>query len=373
MSGSGLRETPLQHVHTALGATFTDFARWRMPLRYGSQVDEHHAVRRRAGVFDLSHMGEIEVVGRGAAAALDHALVSDMGTLAVGRARYTMLCEPSGGVLDDLVVYRRGPERFLVVANAANIATVLTELRERSRSFGAAVTDLTHHVALVAVQGPQAARVVGSLTAHPLEELRYYAGSDTTLAGRRVFLARTGYTGEDGFEAYIAVDDATHVWDSLLDAGSGHGIVPAGLGCRDTLRLEAGMPLYGQELSCAVTPFTAGLGRIVAFQKGDFVGREALLACGDSVPARRLVGVVARGRRAPRRGHTVIDPTTQRPCGEVTSGGPSPTLEKPIAMALVSADRSRAGTALTVDVRGRTEPVDIVPLPFYKRSTTRSP
>ncbi|WP_116214025.1 glycine cleavage system aminomethyltransferase GcvT [Streptomyces olivoreticuli] len=364
------RRTALDALHRALGATMTDFAGWDMPLRYGSERDEHLAVRTRAGLFDLSHMGEITVTGPQAAALLDHALVGNIGGVAVGRARYTMICQEDGGILDDLIVYRLAGEEYMVVANASNAQVVLDALTERAAGFDAAVRDDRDAYALLAIQGPESPGILKSLTDADLDGLKYYAGLPGTVAGVPALIARTGYTGEDGFELFVAPADAEKLWQALTDAGAGAGLVPCGLSCRDTLRLEAGMPLYGHELTTGTTPFDAGLGRVVKFDKeGDFVGRAALAAAAEraaSNPPRKLVGLIATGRRVPRAGYPVV--SGGEVVGEVTSGAPSPTLGKPIAIAYVDAAHSAPGTNdVSVDIRGSHEPYEVVALPFYKR------
>ncbi|QFR00480.1 glycine cleavage system aminomethyltransferase GcvT [Streptomyces phaeolivaceus] len=372
------RRTALDALHRSLGATMTDFAGWDMPLRYGSERDEHTAVRTRAGLFDLSHMGEITVTGPGAAALLDHALVGDIGGVRPGRARYTMICREDGGILDDLIVYRlaeteAGSSTCLVVANASNAQVVLDALVERSAGFDAEVRDDRDGYALLAVQGPESPGIVKALTDADLDGLKYYAGLPGTVAGVPALIARTGYTGEDGFELFVNPEHAVELWQALTKAGEGVGLVPCGLSCRDTLRLEAGMPLYGHELSTALTPFDAGLGRVVKFEKSgqpaDFVGRTALAeaaARAESAPPRVLVGLVAEGRRVPRAGYPVV--ADGRVIGEVTSGAPSPTLGRPIAMAYVDATHAAPGTVgVGVDIRGSHEPYEVVALPFYKR------
>ncbi|WNI19805.1 glycine cleavage system aminomethyltransferase GcvT [Streptomyces sp. ITFR-21] len=366
------RRTALDALHRALGATMTDFAGWDMPLRYASEREEHQAVRTRAGLFDLSHMGEITVTGPQAGRALDHALVGHLSALAVGRARYTMICAPGGGILDDLIVYRTADDTYLIVANASNAQTVLDAVTERATGFEARVRDDRDAYALLAVQGPEAPGILKSVTDADLDHLKYYAGLPGTVAGVDALIARTGYTGEDGFELFVAPADAERLWRALSGAGAAAGLVPCGLSCRDTLRLEAGMPLYGHELSAAVTPFDAGLGRVVAFGKpGDFVGRRALTAAAGraaAAPPRKLVGLVAEGRRVPRAGYPVTD-AAGAVIGEVTSGAPSPTLGVPIAMAYVDAAYAAPGSAgVAVDIRGVREPHGVVALPFYKRS-----
>ena len=346
-------------MHERLGATMTDFAGWSMPLRYGSETAEHNAVRTAAGLFDLSHMGEIAVSGTDAGAALDYALVGNLSGLREGRARYTMICAPDGGVLDDLVVYRQAPDRFLVVANAANAPLVLAELRARCPR--SAVTDETDQTALIAIQGPNAASVLPRFTGLDLDAIRYYAGGYGAVAGHEAWVARTGYTGEDGFEIYCSAAAAADVWDALAGAGA----TPAGLAARDTLRLEAGMPLYGNELSRDVTPYEAGLGRVVKLDKpADFVGKAALAERAAEGPRLTLAGLAMRSRRVPRHGYPVLDSDGER-IGTVTSGAPSATLGYPIAMAYLE-----PGTPppFGIDIRGRAERADVVELPFYDRS-----
>ena len=372
MTTPNVRDTPLRAVHERLGATMTEFAGWLMPLRYGSETAEHNAVRGGAALFDLSHMGEIAVTGPGAGPALDYALVGWPSALAVGRARYTMLCAADGGILDDLIVYRQADERFLVVANAANTAVVLAELTERCASApaggaggtspAAVVTDESAGTGLVSIQGPNGCGLLAPLTDLPVADMRYYAGGYGTVAGRPAWIARTGYTGEDGFEIFCAPGDCEPVWDALSATVPG-GVPAAGLAARDTLRLEAGMPLYGNELGRDVTPYEAGLGRVVRLDKpGDFVGRAALAARAAEGPRRTLIGLRAGSRRVPRHGYPVL--AGPRRVGEVTSGAPSPTLGVPVAMAYVEVDTTGP---LGIDIRGKTEPAEITELPFYDR------
>ncbi|MET9901457.1 glycine cleavage system aminomethyltransferase GcvT [Streptomyces sp. NPDC006446] len=370
MSSNAPRHTALDALHRSLGATMTDFAGWDMPLRYGSERDEHLAVRTKAGLFDLSHMGEITVTGPQAADLLNHALVGNIATVGVGRARYTMICQEDGGILDDLIVYRLADHEYMVVANASNAQVVLDALTGRAAGFDAVVRDDRDAYALIAVQGPESPGILKAVTDADLDGLKYYAGLPGTVAGVPALIARTGYTGEDGFELFVAPADAEKVWQALTEAGTPAGLVPCGLSCRDTLRLEAGMPLYGHELTTSLTPFDAGLGRVVKFEKdGDFVGREALAEAAEraaSEPPRVLVGLIAEGRRVPRAGYPVV--AGGKVIGEITSGAPSPTLGKPIAMAYVDAAHAAPGTAgVGVDIRGSHEPYEVVALPFYKR------
>ena len=374
--------SPLHDEHEALGATMTPFAGWLMPLRYSSDIAEHTAVRTAAGLFDLSHMGEIAVTGPDAGAFLDHALVGAISKVRLMGARYTMICAPDGGVIDDLVVYHVGPDEFMVVANASNAAIVLAELRARVAGFDVTLRDDSSATALIAVQGPRAAeilRATDGLAEDPaisgdtaFDELKYYACLRMRFRGEPVLVGRTGYTGEDGYELWIEADRAADLWRSLLAAGEPFALVPAGLAARDSLRLEAGMPLYGQELDRTTTPYDAGLGRVVVLDKTgpdgaprDFVGRDALAARAAGEPQRVLVGLAGESRRAARHGYPVLSGDTV--VGTVTSGAPSPTLGHPVAMAYVAPQVADEGTELTVDVRGRGEPVRVVPLPFYRR------
>jgi aminomethyltransferase len=358
----------------------TSFAGWQMPVRYGSETAEHNAVRRAAGLFDLSHMGEIAVTGPGAGAALDYALTGQLSVVPPGRARYTMICAPDGGVLDDLVVYRQGEQEFLVIANASNTAAVIAALADRAAGHNAEVADRTDDYALIAVQGPAAAGILAPLTTlggAELAAMKYYAGAFGEVAGVKAWVARTGYTGEDGFEIYCPPADAEHVWTTLAasgtashDTGAGlvpAGLVPAGLAARDTLRLEAGMPLYGNELGPDMTPFEAGLGRVVKFGKpGEFVGREALSARASSGPRQYLAGLTIDSRRIARHGYPVL--ADGQPIGTVTSGAPSPTLGVPIAMVyLDSPADSLANAVITVGIRGEAVPAHLTDLPFYSR------
>ena len=349
----------------------TSFAGWQMPLRYTSETAEHQAVRRAAGLFDLSHMGEIAVAGPEAGAALDYALVGNLTALRPGRARYTMICAEDGGVLDDLVVYRLDEDEFLVIANASNTDVVFESVRDRAAGHDARVTDATGDYALVAIQGPEAAGILAPLAGDlDLGAIRYYAGAFGEVAGRRAWVARTGYTGEDGFEVFCRPEDAVPIWEALTNGGAGAdagaGLSPAGLAARDTLRLEAGMPLYGNELGRDVTPFEAGLGRVVKFDKpGEFVGREALAARASSGPIRRLVGLTVQSRRIARHGYPVL--ADGKACGIVTSGAPSPTLGVPIAMAYLEPGADGDDHELAVDVRGTPVPAQLTDLPFYRR------
>jgi aminomethyltransferase len=343
-----------------------EFAGWLMPLQYTGIIEEHRAVRGRAGLFDLSHMGELFVDGTEAAAGLSRALTTDPRALKVGRAHYSMICFPEGGILDDLIVYRLGEERFMVVANASNAGAVSDALAERMAGMRAILDDRSLATALIAIQGPLSAGILGPITDVAIAGLAYYAIAEGRVAGVSALVARTGYTGEDGFEIFVDVAAAATIWDALTQAGKAVGLVPVGLGARDTLRLEAGMPLYGNELGPDTTPFEAGLGRVVNLAKeGDFVGRSALEKARVDGPRKKLVGLVVRGRGIARHGYEVF--AGDRRTGIVTSGTLSPTLNEPIAMAYVTPTDAEPGTIVAVGIRGQRVSAEVVPLPFYRR------
>ena len=365
------RFSPLHQAHVDAGASFTDFAGWQMPVRYSSDLAEHHAVRTTAGLFDLSHMAEIRVTGPDAGAYLDYALAGELSAIALLQAKYSLLLTEGGGIIDDVVVYRTEQSEYLVVANAGNRAPAVEALTARAARFDVTVTDESDDTALIAVQGPTARAILtatAGFEAADLAGLRYYRATVGSFRGVPVFIARTGYTGEDGFELYLPNADATALWNALLAAGTDHGLVPAGLASRDTLRLEAGMPLYGHELSRSTFPAQAGLGRVVNLAKAtDFIGRTASEE-GPSAEAPILVGLISTGKRAGRADYRIFRSLdAAEPEGIITSGALSPTLGYPIAMAYVPAPLARLGTEVYVDVRGTRIPATVTSLPFYKR------
>lgn len=364
------RETPLHAVHERLGASFTDFAGYQMPVRYSSDLAEHHAVRQGAGLFDLSHMAEIECAGPQVEAFLDYALSNSLSALVDGQAKYSLLLADDGGVIDDLIVYRLGENKYLIVANAANRDVAVEALQSRASGFDVTVSDTSDEWALIALQGPVAASILESSPVElsmPLADLRYYRITTGSYGGHEVLVARTGYTGEDGMEIFIHSSEAEALWNSLMEVGEDQ-LTLCGLACRDTLRLEAGMPLYGHELSLDVTPAQAGLSAVVVNTKESFVGKDAALVHKTS---RVLVGLSAEGKRAPRAGYPVLD-GSGTVVGEITSGALSPTLGHPIAMAYVEAEHREPGTELVVDVRGASLPVTVTTLPFYSRKKVTS-
>lgn len=395
------RYTPLRERHEALGASFTDFGGWQMPVRYTSDLAEHHAVRESAGIFDISHMAEFLVTGEAAAEFLDYALAGRISAMPVGKAKYSLLLAEGGGIIDDVIAYRLAEDHYLVIANAGNRGFVDSAFAKRVRDFpslverdlparapgeersfagflgdrGVDVEDVSDDYALIAVQGPNAEAILAATAditdvSIPWSEQKYYAWASANYRGKPLLLARTGYTGEDGFELLVAADDAAALWDALLAAGTPHGLVPAGLAARDTLRLEAGMPLYGHELSLDTQPSQAGLGRVVVTAKEHFVGKAALSAAAESTEAAQapvLVGLVAEGKRAGRAGYAVVDEDGSV-LGEITSGALSPTLGHPIAMAYVKPSSAEEGTAVFLDVRGTRIPATVTALPFYRRT-----
>ena len=362
------RRSPLDAVHRALGARLIPFAGYEMPVRYTSELEEHRAVRTAVGLFDLSHMGEVALRGPGALAFAGRVLVSDPSRLEPEQAQYSMLCAADGGVIDDLIVYRL-EDRFLLVVNAANRDAVVDHLAAQAAegTDEVEIADESDGTALIAPQGPRAAALVGTLTDVDLGALRNYWSAAGEVAGVPCLVARTGYTGEDGFELFCAAPDAERLWEAVHAAGQEFGIMPCGLASRDTLRLEAGMPLYGNELGRDVNPYEANLGRVVKLDKEYFVGREALAAIQQDGPRRQLIGLVMEDEGIARHGYPVTDAETGEEVGVVTSGSVSPTLGQRIAMALVRADVARGDRPLAVVIRDRPARAERVKLPFYRR------
>jgi len=365
---TSLRNTPLHDLHVALGARMVPFAGYEMPVQYTSIIEEHRTVRSAVGLFDLSHMGEVEVRGRRAVDFLGHAIVSDPSTLTDGQAQYSMLCQDDGGIIDDVIVYRLGGDRFMVVCNASNRDAVIAHLTDLHARDGGDVEleDRSDKVGLVAPQGPAAASVLSGLTDVDLDALENYHAFEGTVAGVPAIVARTGYTGEDGFELFSEAERTREVWEAVASAGAAAGLRPCGLGARDTLRLEAGMPLYGNELDRDTNPFEAALGRVVKLEKADFIGRDALEAVKEAGPARKLIGLQMVDNAIPRAGYEVR--AGGAPVGRVTSGTLSPTLGTKIAMARVAAETAGLGNAFEVVVRDRPYRAEQVKLPFYRRS-----
>jgi aminomethyltransferase len=365
-----LLRTPLHSRQANLGGRFVPFAGWEMPVQFAGVTREHQTVRTQVGLFDVSHMGELWLQGAGAEAALDAIVTGDVRALASGRAAYTVACNELGTILDDLIVYRLGPQRFLVVCNASNRAKIAAHFATHC-SGRCSVTDGSDDCALLALQGPMAEPTLAALPGGPdFARLPRFGVAGGTLAGVSATLARTGYTGEDGFELFCAPSDAGTLWDAVMGAGAAHGIAPIGLGARDTLRLEARLMLYGNDIDEATTPFEAGIGWTVKLDKGDFIGRAALLEAKARGPSKKLVGFEMLGRGIARHGYPVMrEPSagSDGAVGVVTSGAPGLTVGKNIGLAYVPVALSGAGTPLYVSIRGQAVEAIVVPTPFYKR------
>ncbi|RMG21346.1 MAG: glycine cleavage system aminomethyltransferase GcvT [Deltaproteobacteria bacterium] len=357
-----MKRTPLYDRHLAAGAKMTEFAGFEMPVHYEGVLAEHRAVRTHVGVFDVSHMGEIVLRGPDAAQAADYLLCNKVAALPDGKAVYAGLLEEGGGFVDDVVAYKISAEEILICVNAANREKDARHVACHLRG-GVQADDEGDQWAQLAVQGPEARGLVDGLSTEDLGAVRRFRFVRATVAGVECLVARTGYTGEDGFELFCAAEEAPALWDAVIAGGA----VPCGLGARDTLRLEAGLALYGNDIDASHTPLEAGLEWIVKFDKDDFVGKAALLAQKEAGLTRRLVGFELEGRGVPRPKMSVLDPSGEV-VGEVTSGTLSPTLKKPIGMAYVPLALSEPGSTLAIDIRGRAVPARVVPLPFYKRT-----
>jgi glycine cleavage system T protein (aminomethyltransferase) len=359
-----VRRTPLHAAHLALGARMMEFAGWEMPLAYRGSTEEHLAVRERCGLFDVSHMGEIEIRGSGALAVCQQLTVNDVRRLRIGDGQYTLLCNDAGGILDDLIVFRLGPERYLLIVNAANTAIDMSWIRDHAGGRAETV-DRSAELALLALQGPEAEIALRTLTSFDLAMLRPFAAVDVLVAGLHVLVSRTGYTGEDGFELVVDAADAVALWEAVLEAVRRRDGLPAGLGARDTLRLEAGLPLCGSDMDVTTTPLEAGLAWVVKLDKGEFVGRETLARQAREGLQRRLVGIELDEPGIPRHGHAVWHDGA--PVGRVTSGTKSPTLGRFIGLAYVSTGAATPGTPVAIEIRGRRVPARVVARPFYRR------
>lgn len=369
LADAPLKKTSLHATHVALGARMVPFAGWEMPVEYSGITAEHLAVRSAAGLFDVSHMGEIEIAGKDALAAVQHISSNDASRLQVNQAHYAGLTTPAGTFVDDMLVYRFAPSHFLLVVNGSNVDKDFAWIADRVKDVGdAAVVNSSDRYALIAIQGPKAKHILQSLTAIDLDAIKYYWFAHGEVAGIRGTVSRTGYTGEDGFEVFVAPGMAPRLWNALLEAGGGDGLVPAGLGARDTLRLEAAMRLYGNDIDDTTTVLEADLGWIVGWKKDAFIGHEALRAQKQSGVERKIVGFVMIDRAIARHGHLVMDGDTQ--IGYVTSGTQTPFLKKAIGMAYVPMHKTEPGTTLDIDIRGRRAKAIVVELPFYKRPKT---
>lgn len=362
-----LRKTPLNARHRASHGRMVPFAGWEMPVEYAGIASEHLAVRTRAGVFDVSHMGEIEIAGKDALAAVQRIACSDPAQLKVGQAQYSGLLTPEGTFLDDMIVYRMAPIHFLLVVNAGNTAKDFAWISEQVKAAGeVAAIDSSSRYALIAIQGPASREVLQPLTGVELGGIEPFWFSHGEVASARATIARTGYTGEDGYEIFIPPNMADKVWQAILESGRSADVVPAGLGARDTLRLEASMRLYGHDIDETTTVLEAGLGWMVGWTNERFIGRDRLLQQKEAGVSRKLVGFEMVDRGIARHGHRVMQGDT--PVGVVTSGTQTPYLGKAIGMAYVPMDQSRAGTEIDIDIRGRVAKGRVVRMPFYKRA-----
>jgi len=361
-----LKKTPLNSRHRASGAKMVPFSGWDMPVEYSGIVAEHTAVRTRAGVFDVSHMGEIEIAGKDALAAVQRISSNDAAKLAVGQAQYSGLLTPAGTFVDDLLVYRLAPAHFMLVVNAGNIAADYAWIAEHIKGVGDAVAvDSSSRYALIAVQGPSAIDVVQPLTALDLASMKYYWFGHGEVASVRATVSRTGYTGEDGFEIFVPPQSADKVWQAILETGAAAGVIPCGLGARDTLRLEAGMRLHGNDIDATTTAVEADLNWIVGWNKPDFIGADALRAQKLSGPTRKIAGFELLERGIARHGYDAY--VRGDKAGVVTSGTQTPFLKKSIGMAYLPVEQTTPGCEFEVDIRGRRIRARVVPMPFYKR------
>lgn len=359
-----LKRTPLYEIHKSLGAKMTSFAGWEMPLEYSGIIDEHQAVRRSVGLFDISHLGQIEVSGPKALEAVQLLIINDASKLGDGRVQYNLFCNPSGGILDDVTLYRFNENRFMFCVNAARTEKDFTWLKEQVGNI-VSVVNRSFDYATLAIQGPLAQQVLQKICDTDLALIKYYHFTSSNITGINSIVSRTGYTGEDGFEIYIPSSAAEGLWGRIMEAGKNEGIKPAGLGARDSLRLEMGYTLYGNDITEDTTPLEAGLERFVKFQKKFFVGKEALLTQAHEGIRKRLTGFEMVGRGIPRSRYPIH--AEGRRIGEVTSGGHSPSLGKGIGMGYVETRFSSIGQKIEIEIRGKMVEAVVVPRPFYKR------
>ncbi len=362
-----LKRTALYEQHLALGARIVEFSGWEMPVQYSGILQEHQAVRTKAGLFDVSHMGEFKVEGDDALAFLQYLVPNDVARLAVHQALYTQLCLPTGGVIDDLLIYRLSEHNYMLVVNAGNITKDFAWVQGQATHFqNVSVIDQSDTTALLALQGPAALSILQPFTETDLTDISYYHCAAAPVDGINCIISRTGYTGEDGFELYCASVDVVKLWNELLAAGGSQGLLPTGLGARDTLRLEAGLCLYGHELDEQTDPLEARLNWTVKMNKGSFIGRDALLATKEQGPQKLLIGIETLERGIPRGGYAIYD--KEQYIGTLTSGAPGPSVGKNIGMGYVETVHAVIGNAVQIDIRGKRVAAQIVALPFYKRN-----
>ncbi|MEO8217187.1 MAG: glycine cleavage system aminomethyltransferase GcvT [Acidobacteriota bacterium] len=361
-----LRKTPLNEIERELGGKMVDFGGWELPVQFSGILDEHQAVRERAGLFDVSHMGEITVQGPQSQDLIQLLTCNDISKLEDGRCQYNGLLYPTGGFVDDILVYRNNDSDYLIVVNASNAEKDFEWFQSNASEFDTEVANVSDHYAQLAVQGPRAEEILQTLTATDLGDIKYYRFTRGQVDGVESIISRTGYTGEDGFEIYVAPDEAGRVFRKVLAAGEGQGIVPCGLGARDTLRLEAKMALYGNDIDHTTTPLEADLGWIVKLDKGDFLGRDVLEREKREGPRRKLVGFEMMDRGIGRHGYPIIAGGEE--IGAVTSGTHSPTLKKAIGLAYLPPDRTAVNSEIDILIRGKETRARVIPTPFYKRA-----
>jgi aminomethyltransferase len=369
-----LKRTALFEEHQKLGGRLIDFGGWELPVQYTGVMDEHLACRTAAGLFDVSHMGEVHASGAEAEAFLNYLVTNNVAKIATGQAQYTAMCHHSGGIVDDLIIYKRAPENFLVVVNASNTDKDFTHMQKIEKEFRGLhadadfkITNESSRYTQIAIQGPKAAQILQTLTPSDLSPIKNYWFTEGAVAGVSAIIDRTGYTGEDGFEIYGAWDKGSEVWRALMTSGSPHGIKACGLGARDTLRLEMKYPLYGNELGDETNPLETGLGWVTKLDKTDFVGKAAIQSAKASGLKRQLVGLKLLDRGIARHGYGIFSVDGGTSLGEVTSGTQSPCLKQSIAVASIQSEHAAIGTHVTVDIRGQKIPAEIIATPFYKR------
>lgn len=364
---SELRKTPLYEAHVKAGGRIVDFGGWALPVQYSGILEEHRAVREKAGLFDVSHMGEVHLTGPDALPFIQRLVTNDCSKMQVRQIVYSPMCYPDGGVVDDILIYRVCENDYWLVVNASNTGKDYDWILRNISGYDATVKNISSQVAQIAIQGPAAQTILQRNAADGLDSIKFFwCLPAATIAGRKCLVSRTGYTGEDGFEIYCKPEDARHIWDTLLESGKADGLIPAGLGARDSLRFEAALPLYGHEISQSISPLQGNLGFFVKLDKPDFIGREALTAAKQQGLASRVVGLELAGRGVPREGYPVL--AAGQEIGRVTSGMFSPTFGRGLAMALVSTEYAKAGTELAIDIRGKAVPVRVVKTPFYKKA-----
>jgi aminomethyltransferase len=360
-----MKQTPLYESHKKLGAKMVDFGGWAMPVSYSGVLKEHHAVRQKVGLFDVSHMGEIFVEGPEALAFLQWVTCNDVNLLKAGQCQYTLLTRPEGGVVDDVILYRRGEKSFFFCVNASNIEKDYEWLLENGKKFEVDLKNRSDEYALLALQGPLAQEILQSFTSSSLSQLLSFHFVEARIDDHPVWISRTGYTGEDGFEIYSSPQDATSIWEKFLEKGKPLGLLPCGLGARDTLRLEMAYPLYGHELRDDITPLEAGLGWVVKLDKGDFLGRPVLLQQKEQGVQKKRVGFVMKDDGIAREGYPIFSQEEQ--VGSVSSGTYSPSLDKNIGCGYVRNDLAKIGTLLAIEIRGKKKMAEVVTIPFYKK------